>query len=82
MPSNDLRPMTDGRGRGRPNSTPYLLEHQTRFAGEATILDWNSGLSLVGLPPHLSVATPPATDSRLPYLPDSFDGSARLGETT
>ena len=69
----DLRPH-DGRPRSwRAQLDEVLLEHQTRFAGETTILDWHSGLSLGGLPPQLSVAIPPATDSRLPYLPDSFD---------
>jgi len=69
----DLRPH-DGRPRSwRAQLDEVLLEHQTRFAGETTILDWNSGLSVGGLPPQLSVATPPATDSRLPYLPASFD---------
>lgn len=68
----DLRPH-DGRPRSwRAQLDELLLEHQTRFVGEPSILDWNSGLSLAGLPPHLSVATPPAADGRLPYLPDSF----------
>ena len=44
----DLRPH-DGRPRSwRAQLDEVLLEHQTRFAGETTILDWNSGLSLGG----------------------------------
>jgi GT2 family glycosyltransferase len=70
---HDLRPH-DGRARSwRAELDEALLEHQTRFAGEAIILDWHSGLSLAGLPPQLNVATPPPGGNALPYLPDSFD---------
>jgi len=50
-----------------------IAEFQKRMDTHPSILDWNSGLELAVLFPHLAVFSPLSLESTLPYLDNSID---------